>query len=39
MGQGRLQAFKGYLNGVVSQDKLEYYLELIVSDQPLPLPF
>lgn len=39
VGQGRPQAFKGYLKGVVSQDKLEYSLVLIVSDQPLPLPF
>ena len=39
MGQGRPQAFQGYLKGVVSQDKLEYSLVLIVSDQPLPLLF
>ena len=39
LGQGRPQVFQGYLKGVVSQDKLEYSLVLIVSDQPLPLPF
>lgn len=39
VGQGRPQAFQGYLKGVVSQDKLEYSLVLIVSDQPLPLLF